>query len=51
MFFLVYENGRYDLFDDGYHTYAGTTNGLLNAYEKLSAELDAWDAVRSKVDN
>ena len=46
MFFLVYENGRYDLFDDGYHTYAGTTNGLLNAYEKLSVEIDAWAAIR-----
>lgn len=40
MVFMVYENDRYNLFDDGFHAYAGTPNGLLNAYEKLCADID-----------
>jgi hypothetical protein len=38
MFFMVYEDGRYDLFDSGIHAFAGSENGVLDAYNKLQEE-------------
>jgi len=35
MVFCEYTDGRYDLFDQGVHAFAGTPSGLIDAYQKL----------------
>lgn len=46
--FLCYENGRYDLFDEGVHAYAATPAGLKRAYEKLVSEIDTWYLIKDQ---
>ena len=40
--FCEYTDGRYNLFDQGLHTYAGTPAALTKAYEKLIREIKLW---------
>ena len=43
MVFITWDGTRYDLFDQGCHAFAGTPAGVMNAYERLKAEIVAYD--------
>ena len=46
--FCDYQDGAYDLFDEGIHGYAATPDGLKAAYKKVVDEVALWNNFRQK---